>query len=142
MLARDQAPVVRRLTCLVLALALCLSVALKVETLLFRQTPGWHVLLPAVYWMRVASALELLLATLALSRAWRRSAVGVLALTPLLVIWLIVITRAGVEPTECGCFGRLRVPLAPHLVYILGLDVLALSALYGARGSFVERMRH
>jgi quinol-cytochrome oxidoreductase complex cytochrome b subunit len=114
-------------TRLILGAALSFSAALKFQALIQGTVPTWRVLGSPVAWMWAALVMEFMGASAILSCYWEWGAKAIVVTSVVFAIVLTVLNALGVAPEQCGCFGRLAVPLWLHIAYLLGLFCLAMA---------------
>jgi Methylamine utilisation protein MauE len=123
-----------------LSVALLLLGLSKIQVLTDGHVHGHEQnLLPIV--LGLVAGIELLVATLLLSKAWRIGAWSTACLGTAFLFAVPGMLIFGIQPSSCGCFGKWQLSTGAHILFAIGLFGLAAALLMDPQGYDCESKR-
>jgi uncharacterized membrane protein YkgB len=99
-----------------------------------RELPSWLAWSQTRGALLAMAAIEMLIGVLVLSRLWRKALHAVFGLAVLLFAYLCTLSFVG-RVNDCGCLGRVAIPMLAHIFIVIGIMILAFGCTLGSDGS-------
>lgn len=85
--------------------------------------------------------IEVAIAGLLVTSAWRVGALGLMAFSLLGLAYLAMLRLSGVPTSSCGCLGAIRVPIGAHAAVLVGFCAVARELLLSPSGEAPQPTR-
>jgi hypothetical protein len=124
---------------ILIALLLLIAGVLKFAAVAQSDPPphidlGWMSIFFEAPFVIAAGSLEIGIAALLCTRAWRYAMLATLILSLLFLGFLLLLEQRGIGAEQCGCFGTARLGPQTHMLLLIGMS-------FAAAGSLLERRR-